>query len=299
MGARVTRSQAASESLPLLTPTSITALLARHHLRPTKAFGQHYLADPHTARRIVELAQLEPATRVLEIGPGLGSLTLALLEAGMDIDAVEVDGRVAAVLRDVLGDACGGETPRVRIRVTDAVRADLHALAPNCAHLVANLPYNIATPLLLRLLQDAPWLETATVMVQREVGQRLAAAPGASAYGAVSAKVAALAQADVVAAVSRRAFVPPPRVESVIVRLVRRVHPDLASAPYPAFAAVVEAAFAQRRKTLRNALGARWKTPGEVASACFRAGIDPGLRGERLGVGEFAALARELGPPAP
>jgi 16S rRNA (adenine1518-N6/adenine1519-N6)-dimethyltransferase len=276
-------------SARLLTPPRVRALLARHGLRPAKALGQHYLADPNTARKVARLARVEPGDTVLEVGPGLGSLTLALREAGAAVVAVEVDARLLPALAEVVaGD------PGVTVVVADALRADLAALAPGAHRLVANLPYNIAAPLVLRVLAEFPALAAMTVMVQREVGERLAAAPGSAAYGAPSAKLAAVAEARVLAPVSRRVFVPEPHVDSVLVGVDRRPHPATAGLAWAAFARVVDAGFSQRRKTLRNALRTLGLGPAAVEALGARAGVDLARRAERLGVEEFAALARTL-----
>jgi 16S rRNA (adenine1518-N6/adenine1519-N6)-dimethyltransferase len=268
----------------------VRALLAAHQLRPAKALGQHYLADPNTARKVVRLAGVEPGETVLEVGPGLGSLTLALREAGALVVAVEADPRLLPALAEVLDGDRG-----VRVELGDALQVDLAALAPGAGRLVANLPYNIAAPLVLRVLVRLPGIGAVTVMVQREVGERLAAAPATAAYGAASAKVAALAEARVLAPVSRRVFIPEPHVDSVLVGLARRPHPALADVGYAAFARVVDAAFAQRRKTLRNALRTLGLEAAEVEAAGRAAGVDLSQRAERLGVPEFAALASALG----
>lgn len=266
------------------------ALLAAHGLRPSRALGQHYLVDPNTARKVVRLAQVEAGETVLEVGPGLGSLTLALREAGALVVAVEADARLLPALAEALGD-----DPGVRVVRADAVRADLAALAPEAHRLVANLPYNIAATLVLRVLTDYPQYRCLTVMVQREVGERLAAAPGTSAYGATSAKVAALAEARLLAPVSRKVFLPEPRVDSVLVGLTRTgEHPATARVAWATLARVIEAAFSQRRKTLRNSLRTLGLAPDEVEALGRAAGVDLGLRAERLGVPAFAALARAL-----
>jgi 16S rRNA (adenine1518-N6/adenine1519-N6)-dimethyltransferase len=277
---------------PLLTPARVRALLERHGLRPSKALGQHYLADPNTARKVARLAAIEPGETVLEVGPGLGSLTLALREAGAAVVAVEADARLLPALREALGD-----DPGVRVEVADALRADLAALAPGATRLVANLPYNIAAALVLRVLAELPAVGSLTVMVQREVGERLAAAPATAAYGAPSAKVAALAEARVLARVGPRVFLPAPHVDSVVVGLRRREHPALRGVGYAAFARVVDTAFAQRRKTLRNALRPLAPDADGLEAAGRAAGVDLDQRAERLGVDGFAALARRLQRP--
>ena len=278
-------------SRALLTPPRIRALLAAHGLRPVRALGQNYLADPNTARKVVRLAGVRAGETVLEVGPGLGSLTLALREAGVRVVAVEADGRLVPALEEALGG-----DPGVSVTVADALRVDLGALAPGAHRLVANLPYGIAAPLVLRVLAEVPAVQELTVMVQREVGERLAAAPGSPAYGAPSAKVAALAEARVLAPVSRRVFIPEPHVDSVLVGVVRRRHPALAGLGYPEVARVVDAAFSQRRKTLRNALRTLGLDAAGVEALGRAAGVDLGLRAERLDVPAFAALARNVDP---
>jgi 16S rRNA (adenine1518-N6/adenine1519-N6)-dimethyltransferase len=273
----------------LLTPGRVRALLAAHGLRPSMALGQHYLVDPNTARKVVRLARVAAGETVLEIGPGLGSLTLALRSAGARVVAVEADARLLPALAEALG-----EDPDVLVVAADAVRADLAALAPDARGVVANLPYNIAATLVLRVLTEYPRYQRLTVMVQREVGERLAAAPGTGAYGATSAKVAALAEARVLAPVSRKVFLPEPHVDSVLVGLTRRPHPAVAGVPWTALARVIEAAFSQRRKTLRNALRTLGLAAGEVEALGRAAGVDLGLRAERLDVPAFAALAEGL-----
>jgi 16S rRNA (adenine1518-N6/adenine1519-N6)-dimethyltransferase len=274
---------------PLLTPSRVRALLGRHGLRPSRALGQHYLADPNTARKVARLAGVRPGQTVVEVGPGLGSLTLALREAGAAVVAVEADARLLPALAEALGD-----DPLVRVEVADALRVDLGALAPAAAALVANLPYNIAATLVLRVLVGVPRIAQLTVMVQREVGERLAAAPGTAAYGAASAKVAALAEARVVAQVSRHVFVPEPHVDSVLLRLDRRERPAIRGLGYPAVARVIDAAFAQRRKTLRNTLRGLGLDAAAVEALGRAAGVDLAQRAEVLDLEQFAALARQV-----
>ena len=271
---------------PLLTPPRVRELLARHELRPRKALGQHYLADPNTARKVARLGGIEPGETVLEVGPGLGSLTLALRQAGAAVVAVEADARLLPALAEVLGD-----DPLVRVELADALRVDLAALAPGARRLVANLPYNIAATLVLKVLAEAPAIAHQVVMVQREVGERLAAAPGSPAYGAPSAKLAAQATARVLAPVSRRVFVPEPRVDSVLLGVTRRQHPAAAGLDPAELGRVIDAAFGQRRKTLRNALRGLGLDAAGVEALGAAAGVDLGQRAERLDVAAFAALA--------
>jgi 16S rRNA (adenine1518-N6/adenine1519-N6)-dimethyltransferase len=270
----------------------VRELLAAHGLRPSKALGQHYLADPNTARKVARLAEVEPGETVLEVGPGLGSLTLALREAGAAVVAVEADPRLLPALAEAVGP-----DPQVTVEVADALRVDLGALAPSARRLVANLPYNIAATLVLKVLAEAPAIGRLLVMVQREVGERLAAAPGTAAYGAPSAKLAALAEARVLAPVSRRVFVPEPHVDSVLLGVARRPHPAVAGLDQAELVRVIDAAFGQRRKTLRNALRGLGLGPAEVETLGRAAGVDLGLRAERLDVAAFAALTRQVERP--
>jgi 16S rRNA (adenine1518-N6/adenine1519-N6)-dimethyltransferase len=280
------------EPRALLTRARVRELLAGHGLRPSKALGQHYLADPNTARKVARLAGVGPGETVLEVGPGLGSLTLALREAGAAVVAVEADARLLPALTEVLdGD------PLVRVEVADALRVDLGGLAPEARRLVANLPYNIAAGLVLKVLAEAPAVGRLVVMVQREVGERLAAAPGSAAYGAPSAKLAALAEARILAPVSRHVFVPEPHVDSVVLGVDRRQHPAVAGLDHAELVRVIDAAFGQRRKTLRNALRALGLDAAGVEALGRAAGVDLGLRAERLDVAAFAALAHQVKSP--
>lgn len=266
-------------------------LLARHGLSPRTSLGQHFLVDPNSIRKIVAAAAPRPGEQILEVGAGLGSLTVGLVDAGADVIAVEHDRGLAAPLGEVLAPH------GVRLVWGDALALDYHRLLEGRAtRMVSNLPYNIATPLVMRLLQEQPEISELIVMVQREVGERLAASPGEDAYGAVSAKVAYLAEAQVLFPISRRVFLPEPDVDSVVVRLRRR-----ASAPVDGdrdrIFAVIEAGFATRRKTIRNALRAGGLEAGDVEAALETAGIAGGERAEKLGLEEFAAIARVLDVP--
>jgi 16S rRNA (adenine1518-N6/adenine1519-N6)-dimethyltransferase len=262
-----------------LTLNRIRELLAAHDVRPSKALGQHFLADPNTARRIVRLAGVEPGDRVVEVGPGAGSLTVALLDAGAHVCAIEVDRHIVPVLTEV---TAGRD---VDVVVADALTVDWPSvLGDSTWKMVANLPYNVGTPLLLRALEEAPAIERALVMVQREVGERLAASVGDAGYGAVSVKVTYRASARVVGRVPATVFLPPPKVESALVELVRRPSPPVRDAER--LFALVNAGFATRRKTLRNALG------GLVDEDAFAvAAIDPRARAETLGLDDWIRLA--------
>lgn len=263
--------------------TELHALLEAHGLSASRALGQNFVVDPNTVRRIARLAAVGPGDRVIEIGAGLGSLTLALDETGADVTAIEMDRHLLPVLSDVLADT------RVTLVPGDAREVDwtaLTAAAPSWT-LVANLPYNIATPLVCDLLDTVPAIERMLVMVQREAGERLAAAPGEAAYGIPSVKVAYWGRAKLVGRVSPEVFVPRPRVDSALVEIVR--HPQglpAVTADADRLFALVRAAFGQRRKMLRRSLADLVD-----AEAFTSAGVDPSARPEVLGVAQWAALA--------
>jgi 16S rRNA (adenine1518-N6/adenine1519-N6)-dimethyltransferase len=268
----------------VLTRGQVHELLDLHGIRPSRALGQNFVADPNTVRRIASLAELQPGDAVVEIGAGLGSLTLALAETGASVVAVEADRRLVEVLRAQV------EPAGVEVVHGDALTVDLSGLLRGRDHwaLVANLPYNVAVPLVVRVLDEVPAVERLLVMVQREVGVRLAAGPGSRAYGAVSVKVAYHARASVVSRVPATVFVPKPRVESVLVRMLRRprVAVDPAVVPAERLFWVVRAGFAHRRKMLRGALA------GVVDAVCFEAaGVDPRARAEELSVEQWGRLA--------
>jgi 16S rRNA (adenine1518-N6/adenine1519-N6)-dimethyltransferase len=250
-------------------------------VRPTKTLGQNFLHDANTIRRIVRTAALRPAEPVLEVGPGLGSLTLGLLAEGHPVTAIEIDPVLARSLSQRLVDA------RLTVIEGDALRV---AVPDAPSAFVANLPYNVAVPVVLHLLDTAPSVRHGLVLVQAEVADRLAAGPGSKVYGIPSVKLAWYAAVSRAGAVSRNVFWPVPNVDSGLVRLVRRPPPETSATRAEVFA-VIDAAFAQRRKTLRSAL-AGWAGSASAAEAALRAaGIDPSARGETLGVADFAHLA--------
>jgi 16S rRNA (adenine1518-N6/adenine1519-N6)-dimethyltransferase len=275
-----------------LSGADIQRLMEEHGLHPSRALGQNFVADPNTVRRIVRHAGVGPGSQVLEIGPGLGSLTLALAESGADVLALEVDRYLVPVLRTVV------EPVGVHVVEGDALTVDLSALLE--AHgppegstaspwsLVANLPYNVATPLVMRVLEEVPEITSILVMVQREVAERMAASPGSGIYGSVSARIAYWAEARVVGSVPAAVFIPRPNVASALVRIARRplpaVDPNLVS--YDRLSAVIRAGFAQRRKMLRRSL-AGLVEPGAFASA----GVRPEARAEELGIVMWGRLA--------
>ena len=260
----------------------VRRLLAEHGLRPSRALGQNFVADPNTVRRIVRLAGVGPGDRVVEIGAGLGSLTTAFAETGASVVAVEVDRHVLPVLRTVVD-------PAVRIVEAEALTLDWdEVLGPEPGwRLVANLPYNVATPLVVGVLERAPQVASLLVMVQREVGERLAARARDDAYGAVSVKVAYWGTASVVGSVPPTVFLPRPEVDSALVRIDRRAQPAVADVEYARLFPLVRAGFAQRRKMLRRSLA------GVVAPEAFAAaGVAPTARAEELDVAAWGRLAR-------
>jgi 16S rRNA (adenine1518-N6/adenine1519-N6)-dimethyltransferase len=273
-----------------LSRRQVREVLDEHGLAPSRALGQNFVVDANTVRRIARLSGVGPGTPVVEIGAGLGALTLALVETGADVVAVEVDRGLVPILRAQV------EPHGARVVEADALSLDWPGLlassssTPGAAPwaMVANLPYNVAVPVVLRVLDEAPGVQSMLVMVQREVGERLAARTGDKAYGAVSVKVAYHATARVVGTVPASVFVPRPEVESALVRIDR--HPEVAVDPAvaPAFRLfeLVRAGFAHRRKMLRQSLAAE-----VVPEAFSAAGIDPRARAENLSVEDWGRLA--------
>jgi 16S rRNA (adenine1518-N6/adenine1519-N6)-dimethyltransferase len=276
----------------LLGRRATKALLNRHNLRPRTTLGQHFLVDPNTIRKIVAAAAVPPGSLVVEVGAGLGALTLGLASEGATVIAIEQDRTLEPALSEVVGELSG-----VEVVWGDALTLDYDPiLRGRAARVVSNLPYQIATPLVLRLLEEVDLVSELLVMVQREVGERLVAAPGTDAYGAVSSKVAYFASSRVEFKVSRAVFLPEPDVESVVVRLTRRPEPPVLGDRRRIFA-VIDAGFATRRKTIRNALRGAGLEPDVVATALDAAGVDGSERAERLGLEAFAAIARVLDVP--
>ncbi|MFC0114530.1 16S rRNA (adenine(1518)-N(6)/adenine(1519)-N(6))-dimethyltransferase RsmA [Kibdelosporangium aridum] len=269
----------------LLGPAEVRRLAGELDVRPTKKLGQNFVHDPNTVRRIVTTAELSPDDVVLEVGPGLGSLTLALLPACHEVVAVEID----PVLAGKLPETAAERAPEGKLRVVqaDALRVTQEQIGEPTA-LVANLPYNVAVPVVLHLLAILPSLKTGLVMVQAEVADRMAAGPGSKAYGVPSVKMAWYAETKRAATVSRSVFWPVPNVDSALVRFIRRQPP--ADVDRERLFKLVDAAFAQRRKTLRAALGTWAGSPSKAAEILTAAGIDPGLRGEQLMVGDFSRI---------
>jgi 16S rRNA (adenine1518-N6/adenine1519-N6)-dimethyltransferase len=275
----------------LLTPGDIREVAGRIGVRPSKRLGQNFVVEPGTVRRIAALAALEPRDVVLEVGPGLGSLTLALLEAGVSrVVAVEIDQVLAAELPRTIASRAPQLAGRVAVVAADALRVAGRDLPAAPSVLVANLPYNVAVPVLLHLLATLPSLERGLVMVQAEVADRMCAGPGSRVYGTPSVKLAWFAAVRGAGPVPRTVFWPVPNVDSRLVAFTRRAPPATTAAREEVFA-VIDAAFRQRRKTLRAALSG-WAGSAPEAERLLRAAdIDPGARGESLGVGEFARLA--------
>jgi len=264
-------------------------LADRLGIRPTKQLGQNFVIDPNTVRRIVRTAQVRADDVVVEVGPGLGSLTLALLPEVARVVAVELDPVLAAALPATVAERDPGHADRLDVIHADAVQlADLPGPAPTA--LVANLPYNVAVPVLLHLLERFPSIERLLVMVQVEVAERLAAGPGSRVYGVPSVKARWYADVRRAGSIGRTVFWPAPNVDSGLVALTRRQPPSTRASRAEVFA-VVDAAFAQRRKTLRAAL-AGWAGSARGAEAALRAaGVEPSARGESLRVENFARIA--------
>ncbi len=275
--------------VPLLGAAEIRELAARHGIRPTKQWGQNFVVDGNTVRRIVRVAGVGAGDTVVEVGPGLGSLTLALLPVVDRVVAVEVDPVLAGALPETVARHAPALTGRLEVVLADAM-AVRELPGPPPTALVANLPYNVSVPVVLRFLELFPTLETILVMVQLEVAERLAAPPGSRTYGVPSVKAAWYADVRLAGSVSRSVFWPVPNVDSGLVRLTRREPPTTAATRQEVFACV-DAAFAQRRKTLRAALATWAGTPAQAEEVLVAAGVDPRARGEQLDVTAFAAIA--------
>ena len=273
----------------LLGPSEIRQIAGRLGIRPAKRLGQNFVTDAGTVTRITALAGLDPADVVLEVGPGFGSLTLPLLAAAGCVIAVEVDRALAEELPRTVASHAPGLAGRLRVVTADAARVrDLPGEPPTA--LVANLPYNVAVPVVLHLLATVPSLRRGLVMVQAEVADRMSSPPGSRTYGVPSVKLAWFAEVRRAGQVPRSVFWPVPRVDSGLVALTRREPPP--GAGREEVFAVVDAAFAQRRKTLRAALAPWAGSPAAAEQVLRKAGIDPALRGEALGVAEFARIAQ-------
>lgn len=276
----------------LLGPVEIRQLAEKLDVTPTKKLGQNFLHDPNTIRRIVAAADLQRDDRVVEVGPGLGSLTLGLLEAVDDLTVVEIDPRLAAQLPDTIAERAPEQAGNLRLIEKDALRIAPGELGEPTA-LVANLPYNVAVPVLLHLLELYPTIRRVLVMVQLEVAERLAAKPGNKVYGVPSVKASFYGTVRQAGTIGKNVFWPAPNIESGLVRI-----DCFEDAPWPiddatrkAVFPLVDAAFAQRRKTLRAALSGHFGGGPAAEEALVAAGIDPRLRGEKLAVEDFVRLS--------
>jgi 16S rRNA (adenine1518-N6/adenine1519-N6)-dimethyltransferase len=281
----IPRVGSAAGSAQGLTPSAVRELARRHGVRPRTARGQHFLIEPALARRIVELAGIRTGDRVVEVGAGLGSLTVALAATGAHVLAIEVDAALIPALEEAVA-AFG----TVEVLHADAMTLAWEAVLPEPGswRMVANLPYNVSVPIVLRVLDEEPRIERLLIMVQREVGERLAARPGDAQFGAVSLRVAYFTDAKVLRRVARSVFWPQPNVDSVLVSLDRR--PPPVDAERERLFELIRVAFAERRKTMRNAL-VRFGLTRERADATLAAcGIGPSARAETLGLDAFAAL---------
>lgn len=272
----------------LLGPAEIRELAAELDVTPTKKLGQNFLHDPNTVRRIVAAAELAPDDHVVEVGPGLGSLTLGLIDTAASVTALEIDPRLVGRLPNTVGEFAADYADRLTVINTDALkasRADFDA-APTA--LVANLPYNVSVPVLLHLLAELPSISRVLVMVQKEVADRLAAQPGSKIYGVPSVKAAFYGDVSRAGTIGKHVFWPAPNIESGLVRIdVAADAPrELRDTVFP----LVDAAFAQRRKTLRSTLSGIYGSAVAAEDALRAAGIDPGLRGEKLTVADFIRL---------
>lgn len=279
-----------TEPTTLLGATEIRALAASLNSTPTKKLGQNFVIDPNTVRRIVTQAHVSETDVVVEIGPGLGSLTLALLPNVARVLAVEIDPVLAGALPSTIALHAPNLKDNLTVINADAMRITELPAAPT--HLVANLPYNVSVPVVLHFLETFPSLREILVMVQAEVADRMAAGPGSKIYGVPSVKMAWYGEVTKAGSVGRNVFWPAPNVDSGLVRLVRKERefdPALRELTFT----IVDAAFGQRRKTLRTALGSALGSPQNVESILRDAGVDPGLRGEQLSLQDFVAIAQQ------
>jgi 16S rRNA (adenine1518-N6/adenine1519-N6)-dimethyltransferase len=283
----------AGPSLSLLDPSAVRDLARRLDLRPSKQRGQNFVTDANTVRRIVATAGVGPDDTVLEVGPGLGSLTLGLLSVVRRVVAVEIDERLGRSLPETVAERLPDRADALQVVVADAMTVSALDWPPTAV--VANLPYNVAVPVLLHLLARFPEWKRGLVMVQAEVADRLVAPPGSRTYGVPSVKVAWYATARRAGSVPATVFWPAPNVESGLVAVERRPAPVTTASREWVFR-VVDAAFAQRRKMLRSALTGLAGSAAAAEAAITSAGVDPTDRGERLGVTEFARIAEQLVP---
>jgi len=274
----------------LLGGSDVRALAEELGVVPTKKLGQNFVTDPNTIRRIVAAAKLKGNETVVEIGPGLGSLTLGLLEQAKTVIAVEIDQKMAQAIEKTVSKRAKDKD--FRLVTADAMKVTALPLAPDA--LVANLPYNISVPVLLHFLETFPSIQSGLVLVQAEVAHRLAATPGSKVYGVPSAKLAWYADSNLAGNVGRSIFWPIPNVDSALVYFTKRVTPLGDEALRLKTFAVIDEAFSQRRKTLRQAL-ANWAgSPALAEGYLVAAGIDPSKRGEALDISDFVAIAKQV-----
>ena len=272
----------------LLGGADVRALAESLGVAPTKKLGQNFVTDPNTIRRIVQAAKLNGSETVVEIGPGLGSLTLGLLEQAKHVVAVEIDNKMAAAIEDTVAKRAPGKS--FYLVSADALKVTELPLQPDA--LVANLPYNISVPVLLHFLEQFSTISSGLVLVQAEVAHRLAALPGSKVYGVPSAKLAWYAQANLAGNIGRNIFWPVPNVDSALVYFVKRDVPLGSEELRLETFAVIDNAFSQRRKTLRQALASWAGTPALAEEILVKAGIDPTKRGEALTILDFVAIAK-------
>ncbi len=281
----------------LLGPADIRELAARIDVTPTKKLGQNFVHDPNTVRMILAAADLRPDDHVVEVGPGLGSLTLGLLETVERVTAVEIDPRLAELLPNTVATRAPGLEHRLALIHSDALKIRTEDIQTPTA-LVANLPYNVSVPVLLHLLELFPSIRRVLVMVQSEVADRLAAQPGSKIYGVPSVKAGFYGEVRRAGSIGKNVFWPAPKIESGLVRIDCFASPDQ---PWPRDAELrkqlfplIDAAFAQRRKTLRSALKGHFGSAAAAEAALLRAGIEPSARGETLSSADYVRLAQEV-----
>ena len=272
----------------LLGPAEIRDLAELLDVTPTKKLGQNFVIDANTVRKIVKVAHVEAGDSVVEIGPGLGSLSLGIVEAGASLVVVEIDGRLAAQLPATFAQMA----PDAKLTVIHEDAMKIMELPDEPTRLVANLPYNVSVPVLLHFLEHFPSIRSGVVMVQAEVGHRLAAEPGSKVYGGPSAKAAWYGTWRIAGTVSRQVFWPVPNVDSVLVGFERDTEEPGDEALRRRTFDIIDAAFGQRRKMLRQALSELCGSSAQATELLERAGIEPTLRGEQLGIAEFVSIAR-------
>ncbi|ANE03547.1 16S rRNA (adenine(1518)-N(6)/adenine(1519)-N(6))-dimethyltransferase RsmA [Corynebacterium crudilactis] len=279
----------------LLGPVEIRALAEKLDVTPTKKLGQNFVHDPNTVRRIVAAAELTPDDHVVEVGPGLGSLTLALVESAATVTAVEIDPRLAAELPETFQWRAPALAHKLSIVLKDALKVQQSDMAVQPTALVANLPYNVSVPVLLHMMEEFPTINKVLVMVQAEVADRLAADPGSKIYGVPSVKASFYGPVTRAGSIGKNVFWPAPKIESGLVKIVREDTPwaqddETRKKVWP----VIDAAFLQRRKTLRAALSGHYGSAPAAEEALRAADIDPTLRGEKLDVTDYVRLAGVL-----